>query len=88
MPGTLYLCSTPIGNLEDITLRVLRILREVDVIVAEDSRRTRQLLSHYGITTPLAPSLYQGVEEARTEEFWHCCGWGKTWPSFPMRERL
>jgi 16S rRNA (cytidine1402-2'-O)-methyltransferase len=68
MPGTLYLCSTPIGNLEDITLRVLRILREVDVIVAEDSRRTRQLLSHYGITTPLAPSLYQGVEEARTEE--------------------
>jgi 16S rRNA (cytidine1402-2'-O)-methyltransferase len=38
------------------------------VIVAEDSRRTRQLLSHYGITTPLAPSLYQGVEEARTEE--------------------
>jgi 16S rRNA (cytidine1402-2'-O)-methyltransferase len=67
MPGTLYLCSTPIGNLEDITLRVLRILREVDVIVAEDSRRTRQLLSHYGITTPLAPSLYQGVEEARTE---------------------
>ena len=67
MPGTLYLCATPIGNLEDITLRVLRILREVDVIVAEDSRRTRQLLSHYGITTPLAPSLYQGVEEARTE---------------------
>lgn len=48
-------------------MRVLRILREVDVIVAEDSRRTRQLLSHYGITTPLAPSLYQGVEEARTE---------------------
>ncbi|MBC7221692.1 16S rRNA (cytidine(1402)-2'-O)-methyltransferase [Candidatus Bipolaricaulota bacterium] len=67
MPGTLYLCATPIGNLEDITLRVLRVLKEVDVIVAEDSRRTRQLLSRYGITTPLAKSLYQGVEEERTE---------------------
>ncbi len=67
VPGTLYLCATPIGNLEDVTLRVLRILKEVDVIVAEDSRRTRQLLSRYGITTPLAPSLYQGVEEERTE---------------------
>ncbi len=67
MPGTLYLCATPIGNLEDVTLRVLRILKEVDVIVAEDSRRTRGLLAHYGIKTPLAPSLYQGVEEERTE---------------------
>lgn len=67
MPGTLYLCATPIGNLEDVTLRVLRILKEVDVIVAEDSRRTRKLLAHYGIQTPLAPSLYQGVEEERAE---------------------
>ena len=67
MPGTLYICATPIGNLEDVTLRALRILKEVDVIVAEDTRRTRQLLSHYGISTPLAPSLYQGVEEERTE---------------------
>ncbi|MGB9757083.1 MAG: 16S rRNA (cytidine(1402)-2'-O)-methyltransferase [Candidatus Bipolaricaulaceae bacterium] len=67
MPGTLYLCATPIGNLEDVTLRVLRVLKEVDVIVAEDSRRTRGLLAHYGIQTPLAPSLYQGVEEERTE---------------------
>ncbi len=67
MPGVLYLCATPIGNLEDITLRALRILREVDVIVAEDSRRTRKLLSHYGIPTPLSASLYQGVEEDRTE---------------------
>jgi 16S rRNA (cytidine1402-2'-O)-methyltransferase len=65
MPGVLYLCATPIGNLEDITLRALRILREVDVIVAEDSRRTRKLLAHYGLTTPLSKSLYQGVEEAR-----------------------
>lgn len=67
MFGTLYICATPIGNLEDITLRALRVLKEVDVIVAEDSRRTRQLLAYYGITTPLASSLYQGVEQARIE---------------------
>ncbi|HHX74237.1 MAG TPA: 16S rRNA (cytidine(1402)-2'-O)-methyltransferase, partial [Firmicutes bacterium] len=51
--GTLYLCPTPLGNLEDITLRVLRILREADKIAAEDTRQTRKLLSHYGIHTPL-----------------------------------
>jgi len=67
MPGTLYVCATPIGNLEDITLRALRVLREVDLIVGEYSRHTRKLLSHYDIHTPFAPSLYQGVEEARVE---------------------
>jgi len=67
MPGVLYLCATPIGNLGDITLRALQVLREADVIVAEDTRRTRKLLSHYGITTPLSASLYQGVEEERVE---------------------
>jgi 16S rRNA (cytidine1402-2'-O)-methyltransferase len=51
MPGTLYIVSTPIGNLEDVTIRALQTLRDVDVIACEDTRHTRKLLTHFGIET-------------------------------------
>ena len=62
--GTLYLVSTPIGNLEDITLRALRVLREADIIAAEDTRHTRKLLKRYEITTKLT-SYHEHNKEAR-----------------------
>jgi 16S rRNA (cytidine1402-2'-O)-methyltransferase len=62
--GVLYVVATPIGNLEDVTLRALRVLREVDLIAAEDTRRTRVLLRHHGIDRPLV-SYHDAVERER-----------------------
>ena len=66
MQGKLYLCATPIGNLEDITLRVLRTLQEVDLIAAEDTRNSIRLLNHFNIKTPMTSyHEYNKVEKAR-----------------------
>lgn len=67
MSGTLHLVATPIGNLEDITLRALRVLREVDLIACEDTRQTRKLLEHYGIHKPTL-SYHEHNEAQRSLE--------------------
>ncbi|MDE3131304.1 MAG: 16S rRNA (cytidine(1402)-2'-O)-methyltransferase, partial [Acidobacteriota bacterium] len=66
-PGKLIVCATPIGNLEDITLRVLAALREADLIACEDTRRTGNLLKNYGVSGKLV-SYYEQNEKARSAE--------------------
>ena len=66
-PGTLFIVGTPIGNLEDITLRALRVLREADLVAAEDTRRTGLLLAHYSLHKPLV-SYHEFNEAKRTAE--------------------
>jgi 16S rRNA (cytidine1402-2'-O)-methyltransferase len=65
MAGILYVVATPIGNLEDVTLRALKILRDVSIVAAEDTRRTARLLQHYSISTP-ATSLHEHNEREKT----------------------
>lgn len=67
MFGILYIVATPIGNLEDITLRALRVLKEVDVVAAEDTRHTQILLSHYDIHTPLT-SYHEHNEKTKSQQ--------------------
>lgn len=67
MPGLLSLCATPIGNLKDITLRCLETLQQADLILAEDTRQTRKLLSHFEIHTPMQ-SFHAHNEQGRAEE--------------------
>ena len=65
MPGTLFVVATPIGNLEDISARALRVLREVTLIAAEDTRRTAHLLARYAISTPTT-SLHEHNEAGKS----------------------
>jgi 16S rRNA (cytidine1402-2'-O)-methyltransferase len=67
MAGTLYVVATPLGNLEDITARALRVLRDVNLIAAEDTRRSRKLLAHFDIHTPMI-SYYDQVERQRSPQ--------------------
>src|SRR4051812_38253613 len=77
MPGTLYIVATPIGNLEDITQRALRVLGEVDVIACEDTRHTRKLLNHFGINARTI-SYHNHNEHERAQELCELLEAGKS----------
>ena len=78
----LYVCATPIGNLGDVTPRVLDALREAELVAAEDTRRTRKLLSHFDIHTPLT-SFFQHNELQKTDEVLGCCARARRSPWSP-----
>jgi len=77
MSGTLFVVATPIGNLEDLTLRALRVLREVDLIACEDTRRTRALLSHFDLHVPTV-SYYEHNKLARGPQILRALAEGKS----------
>ena len=66
--GTLYMVATPLGNLEDMTFRAVRVLGEVDVIAAEDTRTAKKLFNHFDIKAKKVVSLFAGNEASRTNE--------------------
>lgn len=76
-PGILYLVATPIGNLEDMTFRALRILKEVDLVAAEDTRHSRKLFNHYGVQTPLT-SYFAHNEAVKGERILELLQQGKS----------
>lgn len=71
MAGTLYLAATPIGNLEDLTLRVIRIFKEVDLVVCEDTRVTSKILAHLGVRKTLW-SMHEHASESRIQQIMEC----------------
>ena len=79
MNGTLYIVATPIGNLEDVTFRAIRVLKEVDLIAAEDTRHTQKLLNHYGIKTPVT-SYFEHNKAAKGPFSQGSSRRGKMWP--------
>ena len=94
MSGKLYLCATPIGNLEDMTFRVVRTLKEVDLIAAEDTRNSIKLLNHFEIKTPMTSyHEYNKIDkghylvEQLLEGKKYCAGYGcrNTWDFRPGR---